>query len=280
MAKQKIELYSAEHTYKSLVNFESIQQLNETVRHYRNLLVKSNLKNKRSLMVLLSKLQRYSCKYPGVSYRGKRKIGEDMGLCRKTITRLTKKLCELGFIKEYNSKRIVGKHLQASNIIVIQRCTDLAIVPQEDVVQNLNKVDISKEKQVRQKDLSQPKTDSLSRKHIIKTYVHNEPSYNQLDYKFVSDRVPKEFVEQICGFAYFSTAARIEELYKCVYLSAKKFKISIEEAIPVAIESYRQLIRKMKKGDVGNPFGFFTGILRKKLKTYYVRSLFDEVFDS
>lgn len=279
MAKQKIELYSTEHTYKILVNFESIQQLNETVRHYRNLLIKSHLKNKRSLMILLDYLKKYSCKYPGVSFKGKRKIGEDMNLCRKTITRLTKKLCELGFIKEYNSKRIVGKHLQASNIIVIQRCTDLAIVPQENIQPKGETIDVSREKQVADNNLSQPK-EYPYKKHIINNKRTYEPSYNQLDYKFVSDRVPKEFVEQVCGFAYFSTAARIEELYKCVYLSAKKFKISIEEAIPVAIESYRQLIRKMKKGNVGNPFGFFTGILKKKLKTYYVRSLFDEVFDS
>lgn len=279
MAKQSIELYSAEHTYKSLINFESIQQLNETVKHYRNLLVKSNFKNKRSLMVLLDYLKKYSCKYPGVSYRGKRKIGEDMGLCRKTITRLTKKLCELGFIKEYNSKRVVGKHLQASNIIVIQKCIDLFIVPQENIQPEGETIGVSREKQVRQKDLSQPKTHTSRKHNINNKYVHNEPSYNQLDYNFVSDRVPKEFVKQVCGFAYFSTASRIEELYKCVFLAAKKINISVQEALPVAVESFRQLIRKMKKGNVENPYGFFTGILNKKIKQLHISSLFEHVWE-
>ncbi|EJL1640157.1 hypothetical protein NL868_001335 [Shigella flexneri] len=276
MTKKKIEFYSTEITYKSLQSFKSIEHLNETVRYYQNKILASGRRNSHKLCALLFLLKKYSCKFFGVSYRAKKKIAADLGWNVKSVTRNVKILEEMSILKQVETKRVKSNY-QSTNAIVILQTTS---VPQGQVVEKSEKVDIAKDSEKEKNVMSyQEKTNSKTLSNN-KEYVHNEPSYNQLDYKFVSDRVPKEFVEQVCGFAYFSKSSRIEELYKCVYLSAKKINISVQEAIPIAIESYRQLIRKMKKGNVNNPFGFFTGILKKKLKTYYVRSLFDEVFDS
>jgi DNA-binding Lrp family transcriptional regulator len=119
--RRTIEMIAGEATYTNLTTFENIEQLNETVRHYKDIITDMNLRQdvKRNLLTVIEYIKRYSCRFFGVSYKGKRKIAADLEMSDKTITRLCKRLEALGFVKQYAMKRSSDMQ-QTVNAIVIQ----------------------------------------------------------------------------------------------------------------------------------------------------------------
>jgi DNA-binding Lrp family transcriptional regulator len=119
--RRTIEMIAGEATYTNLTTFENIEQLNETVRHYKDLIIDMNLRQdvKQNLLTVIEYIKRYSCRFFGVSYKGKRKIAADLEMSDKTITRLCKRLEALGFVKQYAMKRSSDMQ-QTVNAIVIQ----------------------------------------------------------------------------------------------------------------------------------------------------------------
>ncbi|WP_141431888.1 helix-turn-helix domain-containing protein [Bacillus sp. 03113] len=102
-----------EATLENLVNFESIAQLNETVREH-----KRNNKLNKTEVAVLDILHRHSAKYIGVSFLRKNKIGELIGKSRRTIIRVSNRLESLNIIKQHEMKRASDMQ-QTSNAIVI-----------------------------------------------------------------------------------------------------------------------------------------------------------------
>jgi len=119
--KKNIEIIAGETAYASLTSFETVEQLNQTVRQYKDMINAMELRQdlKRNLLTVMEYLKRHSCKFFGVSFKGKRKIAADLEMSDKTITRLCKRLEVLGFIKQYAMKRSNDMQ-QTSNAIVIQ----------------------------------------------------------------------------------------------------------------------------------------------------------------
>lgn len=109
-----------ESTYSNLATFETIDHLNETVRKYKDEIAEMNLRQdvKRNLLTVLEYIKRHSCRFFGVSWKGKRKIAADLGLSDKTITRLCQRLESLGIIRQHALKRASDMQ-QTSNAIVI-----------------------------------------------------------------------------------------------------------------------------------------------------------------
>jgi DNA-binding Lrp family transcriptional regulator len=112
---------ASETVYTSLATFETIEQLNEAVRHYKDMIADMDLRQdlKRNLLTVLEYIKRHSCRYFGVSWKGKRKIATDLSLSDKTITRICKRLESLGIVKQHAMKRASDMN-QTSNAIVIQ----------------------------------------------------------------------------------------------------------------------------------------------------------------
>lgn len=109
-----------ETAFTNLATFENIDQLNETVRHYKDMIADMNLRQdvKRNLLTVLEYIKRHSCRFFGVSWKGKRKIAADIGMSDKTVTRLCKRLESLGIVKQHAMKRASDMN-QTSNAIVI-----------------------------------------------------------------------------------------------------------------------------------------------------------------
>ena len=101
------------------------------------------------------------------------------------------------------------------------------------------------------------------------------------DHLFVSDRIPKPFVELVKFF--YPTAKAIEEFWRMTTVAAYRHNLeSKKEAIlDVSLASFKQLIRKLKsKATVKNPIAYFTGILNKKFQEIYFAELFEMGFCS
>ncbi|WP_066073838.1 hypothetical protein [Neobacillus soli] len=88
-----------------------------------------------------------------------------------------------------------------------------------------------------------------------------EPS--ELDYTFVSSRVPQRFVQFVICF--FPDAKLIEEYWHMTHIQVHELNMEINEVVNLAIKSFRQLIRKLKiTKAVRKPIAYYYGILQEK----------------
>jgi hypothetical protein len=105
-----------------------------------------------------------------------------------------------------------------------------------------------------------------------------EPSV--LDHTFVNDKVPQPFVQLVHYF--FSEAKTIEEYWHMTKMAAYRNNMEneMEDVLDIAIQSFKQLIRKLKlTRKVTKPIAYFYGILDKKLTKFYYSRLDEMVWD-
>ncbi|PGS81308.1 cytosolic protein, partial [Bacillus cereus] len=107
MKKKCITVIAQEETYHNLSTFTNVDELNKTVRTYKDVIRVSITRTdvQARLIALLETLKRHSCKYVGVSFLCKNSIADIIGFSYKTIQRLMQKLVDLGMIKQVAMKR-------------------------------------------------------------------------------------------------------------------------------------------------------------------------------
>jgi hypothetical protein len=132
----------------------------------------------------------------------------------------------------------------------------------------------------KQETMNHPKeTSNLSKtKKQENNKRQEEPSV--LDHTFVSNRVPQPFVQLVHYF--FSEAKTIEEFWHMAKIAAYRNNLEkeMESVLEIAIQSFRQLIRKLKLTSVvKKPMAYFYGILDKKLTKFYYSRLDEMVWD-
>ncbi len=182
-------------------------------------------------------------------------INEDYqgnGISRSTFKRMIIKAKDLGILTIYETERKNGS--QSSNLYSFNR------FPQSEPPK-AEKLDHPKE------------TNNLLKTNNQKNNKRNEPLI-ELDYTFVSDKVPQAFVQSVKYF--FSDAKTIEEYWHMVQITAFRFECdqNTEDVLAIAIQSFKQLIRKLKSTKlVVKPIAFFYGILTNKLKELYLNQL-------
>lgn len=108
-------LLANESTYRKLSTFKSVEELNEAIKTHKQAHALSPTER-----AVLDVISRYACKYPGVCYLSKNKIGEAVGKVRRTVIRVCQRLEALGIIKQYETKRDGGDRRQSTNVIVVQ----------------------------------------------------------------------------------------------------------------------------------------------------------------
>jgi DNA-binding Lrp family transcriptional regulator len=247
MAKKPITIIASEETYKNLSTFQSIEELNKTVRQY-----KENFKTKlsKSTVAVLDQLHRYSAKYIGVSFRTKNHIAEGLDISRKTVQRACKVLEDLGIIKQLEMKRKSDMR-QTSNAIII-----LPIV--NDVQQDIPKI---------KEECPTIKTTPVLKQNIIKE--RNEP----LSADFVSNKVPKQFSNYVQYF--YNNRHTVEELFSVVSIQTRYFyHYSEYDRVSLGLEAFKQMIRNIKLGKkIKNVFGYYFGIVKNLLDQEYLELL-------
>jgi DNA-binding Lrp family transcriptional regulator len=200
MAKKKIDIIASPEAYSNLQTFDSIDQLNETVRSHKE--EHKEALNKTDL-ALLDLLHRYSAKHTGVSYLTKNNIAKMLDCSRKTVIRKCQKFEDLGIIKQYETKRQSDKR-QTSNAIAILP------VQRENVPQDTEKV-------------------SHQENNFSLKQIHNN---NHLNIASISKRKPyiKMVPKRLQHFQAFF-GSEIKDLYGRVWLSAKKLEINVDKDI-------------------------------------------------
>ncbi|MBO0959937.1 hypothetical protein J1P26_09380 [Neobacillus sp. MM2021_6] len=207
-------------------------------------------------LVGLKRLVRFAAKIPGVCNA---KIGtvlkaihdeyHDNGISRSTFKRMIGKAKGLGIFTVYETER--GNGSQSSNLYVFNRFP-VSEPPKQETLNPLKETT-----------------------HLLKTEKDQEIKKRKeepspLDHTFVSDRVPQEFVQFVRCF--FDDAKLMEDYWHMVHILAFDYRLQEETGVIVgiAIESFRQLIRKLKFTKVvRKPIAYFYGILKQKFYRYY-----------
>lgn len=119
-------LLNTAETYRKLQPFQTVAELNANTaairEQYADKMTPATYK-------VLDVLHRYACKYPGVCYRGKTKIAEELGLSKRTVIRACNALEALGVIVQYSTKRAGADRRQSTNAIVFVAVESSAVSP-------------------------------------------------------------------------------------------------------------------------------------------------------
>ncbi|WP_253701225.1 hypothetical protein [Bacillus sp. FJAT-29814] len=211
----------------------------------------------------LKRLVRFAAKLPGVANA---KIGtilkviheefQDNGISRSTFKRMVLKARELGIITVHETERKNGS--QSSNLYVFNR--------------------FPSNEPPKPEKMNQPKETS----NLLKTEKDQEIKKRkeetlEFDHTYVSNRVPQEFVQLVKYF--YSDAKTIEEFWHMTQIAAYRnnSEKETERMLEVAIESFKQLIRKLKfTNAVRKPVAYFYGVLNGKFMRRYYDALYGE----
>lgn len=268
--KKKIDVIASEESYQNLSTFNEVEELNETVRTYREV-IKSNVKRtdvQNRLIALLEVLKRHSCKYIGVSFLRKNTIADMLEVSYKTVQRLVKKLVVLGMVKQVATKRS-SDMLQTANAIIIQPA------------QKEEMSDKNVQKSPAKCPTNKTNTNSL-KQNIIKERKDGQ-SINTAN--FVSHWVPKQFSN--FAFSFFGNAKMVEEFYRVVrqcnivedHATGSRI-LSENEEVETATSALKELIMKIKAGKrIKNLFGYFNGIVNNLMDKHYYETVF-ELYES
>ncbi|PFV34767.1 cytosolic protein [Bacillus cereus] len=274
MKKKRINVVAQQESYQNLSSFKDVEELNKTVRTYRDT-IRMSIKRtdvQSKLITLLEILKRHSCKYVGVSFLCKNRIAAKMEVSYKTVQRLMKKLVDLQMIKQVAMKRKKDM-LQTSNAIIIQPV----------VVEVSDKVDIKsptkcptiKTKPVSLKQNIKDKNKRNSNKNTA------TPEENIKEADFVAHWVPERFVSLVSSF--YSESKLIQELWKVVRQCNKIVNhttgdkaFTKEQEVTIGLKAIKEFVMKiksetkMKKGK----FAYFNGIVNNLMDKFYFDSEF------
>ncbi len=246
--------------FEDYSNFSDLQEFN---RHMEMWMLQYKDDFSKGELVGLKRLVRYSAKIPGVCNA---KIGTMLksiheeyngnGVSRSTFKRMIQKAVALGIFTVYETERKNGS--QSSNLYVFNRYPEMNSThhepPKKEILNHHN-------------ETSNP----IKTKQNIK-----ERNDAPLDFTFTSDRVPVSFVDAVKPF--FPEAKIIEEYWKMATIAANKNNRDGEcvDMIGLSIKAFKQMIIKLKRNTVHNPFAYFYGVLTRKLEELYYQELEEE----
>ncbi|MBG9839094.1 MULTISPECIES: helix-turn-helix domain-containing protein [Bacillus cereus group] len=260
--KKGITIIAGNETYENLATFKTVDELNETVRAYKEKFV--DQLNKTQLAVL-NKLHNYSSKYFGVSFRAKKNIAEDLNISRRTVIRVCLHLESLGIIKQLEMKRNSDMR-QTSNAIVIQPIIVEEQVVTQAPIKNEEKCHTNKTKPISLKQ----KTKDINIRNS------NESQSNVNDNDFIDYRVPQSMRMKLATA--FGSKVINESFHNAVNIvkkAAKKFSLVSDKDVFNNILANASVALFSKTHEVEhngtlmkNPIGYFTNTFKTMVYNY------------
>jgi hypothetical protein len=248
--------------FKDYSQFDSLKSFNNTIEMFLADHKKDFTKGE---LVAFKRLVRFSAKYVGVANA---KIGtlvkaineklNGFGVSRSTFERMLRKAKDLGILSIENTAKSKGG--KGHNVYIF------------------NTIDVLKKRKLTYCESNETLTDSKGEQGDFKREANNlsKTSNNKrlnkrighvpvLDHTFVSDYVPKAFTHLVKCF--FDNAKTIEEYWRMVKIDTYYVRTLIDEdtILHTALESFRQMIGKLKKGIVNKPIAYFKRIINKKI---------------
>ncbi|MBU5211043.1 helix-turn-helix domain-containing protein [Heyndrickxia oleronia] len=245
MPKSRIDIIASTETFENLATFESVAELNEAIRHYKRVFADELT---RTDIAVLELLQRYSCRYFGVSFLRKNKIGEIIGKSRRTIIRVCNKLAQLGIVRQYEMKRKTDMQ-QTSNAIVIQPVISEPV--SQDPPKDTGAVSPIKQPQVLKQNIVINNTYADA---PLSPYVR----FKTLVESYVDDR---KLTNKLYGI-YLAHTSFLRNAFDCIDL------------LNTGLQAIKSTFQASKRKTLRNIAGYFNGTLDRMLDRLYFETLF------
>lgn len=232
--------------------FQSVEEFNS---HLKQWLDEVGHKFSKSERMALKFLSRYAVKVVGVANV---KIGTVLktiheeyngnGISRSTMKRMIIKAKQVGMIVTHELSRENGA--QSSNLYVFMRRPE---PPKPEQLDHPNKTI-----------------------HLETKTIKELENRKELDHTYTSEKVPVPFVKLVKCF--FDSFQKIEEYWRMTELAAYKYVLegNRELMLEVAIMSFKQTIRKMKRSHVKKPVAYYYAVVISKFEEAFQREL-DEI---
>ena len=248
-----------------LSKFSSLKDFNDNVEMFLSIYKKNFTKGE---YIAFMRLTKYCAKVKGVANCKIQTLVSACsetcgGVSRSTVERMIRKAKKLGILTVYNTTRKSGGY--AHNVFVFNRF-DVVI-----------KEKLKERKQFSNANDNKPDPMEIQKETIspLETNKHNiNKRYEQLDSSYTNSRIPKKFIELVK--CYYNKAKTIEEYWRMAKIAAYKNCFEKEESLilEVAINSFKQLIRKCKISKVMKPIGYFYSIANGIFSKKYYEELF------
>ncbi|MGX5634194.1 cytosolic protein [Bacillus thuringiensis] len=260
--KHAITILASIETYENLVSFQTLKELNNTVRVYKKQFADQLNKNQ---LAVLNKLHHYSSKFLGVSFRTKKHIAEDLDISRRTVIRACQHLESLGIIKQLEMKRKTDMR-QTSNIIVIQPIIVEVQIVTEDPTKN---DEICHTKKTKSISLKQKSKDINKRKgDVSPSFEHDLDSIDYLVPPSMRIKLQTAFAPKVINES-FKNAKNIARK------AAKKFNLLADTGVfnNLLANASAILFSKTHKYEhngtlMRSPIGYFTRTFKKMVYDY------------
>lgn len=225
-------------------------------------------------LVAFKRLTKYCAKFFGIANA---KIGTILktineesnghGVSRRTFERMITKAVELGILIRKHTIKVKGG--QGHNVYIFQKPSKNGVPKMEILAhrQNAETLTDSKDEQPKKE---REAIDLLETNNIKRLSKRIDTSVQtKLDHTYVSDSVPKEFVNLVKHF--YDNSQTIEEYWKMVKIDTYNVRNSLnnEEILDTAKHSFKQMIGRVKKGKVRNPIAYFKRVLHKQITDLY-----------
>ncbi|MGG6440495.1 hypothetical protein ABET52_12580 [Saccharococcus caldoxylosilyticus] len=256
--------------FKHLSQFRDLTDFNNNIEQW---MIDLKAKFTKSELIALKRLIRFSAKVAGICNA---KIQTLVSACheagqeisRSTFERMLRKAKQFGLIQVINTFKENGK--QSHNVYVFQRYQIVSDsptidVPTQEAIDVPNNETSNLSKTSNQNNINKRNEKVSDNKYLV----------DKLDGSFTSSRVPTEFRDLVkCFYDDYKT---IEELWKIIHIQTYYLSYYTQhDRLELAIDSFKQLVRNIKRGHkVRNIFGYFWGIVEKKLDDEYKSILFE-----
>ncbi|RFU66676.1 hypothetical protein [Peribacillus glennii] len=256
--------------FRELSQFKNLKDFNNQIEQW---MIEVKKEFTKSELAALKRLIRFSAKIVGVCHA---KIGtvvsathEKAGMCisRSTFKRMVGKAKQLRLLAVHETERKNGS--QSANIYVFNRFEP----PNQQQLNCPKSIDPTKTSNNNNNKRNNEPNRLIQKSDRILNEKYEEP----LDASFVTNRIPKEFINLVKYF--FNDAMVIEELWNLVKITANKNKVE-GDILKSAIQSFKILVRKIKKNQVKNTYGYFYGVLNKTFKVQYHKELAEIFWNS
>ncbi|WP_420973760.1 helix-turn-helix domain-containing protein [Bacillus thuringiensis] len=260
--KQVISIIASEETYENLASFQTLKELNDTVRAYKEQFADQLNKNQ---LAVLNHLHNHSCKYFGVSFKSKKKIAEDLNISRRSVIRACQYLESLGMIKQLEAKRKSDKR-QTSNVIIIH-----PIIAKDQIVtpKPAKHTEVCHTPKTTTKTLKQKSKNINKRKEsVAQSFQHN------LD--FIDYRVPQSMrMELQTAFDPKVINESFKNAINIAKKAAKKFNLLADTDLfhNLLANASSVLVSKTHKYEhngklMKSPIGYFTSTFKQMVYNY------------
>ncbi|MED2764965.1 helix-turn-helix domain-containing protein [Bacillus thuringiensis] len=269
--KQAITIIAGNETYENLTSFQTLKELNDTVRTYKKRFADQLNKNQ---LGVLEHLHNYSAKFFGVSFRTKKHIAESLNISRRTVIRACQHLESIGIIKQLEMKR-KSDMKQTSNAIIIQPIIMEEQFVTQAPIRNEENCHTNKTKPIFLKQ----NIKDINKRNNNATSATTADNIKQAD--FVAHWVPERFISFVRSF--YSESETIQELWKVVKQCNRVVNhttghkaFNKDQELTIGLTAIKEFVMKIKSDTnmKQGKFAYFNGIVNNLMDKYYFDSDF------